>query len=248
VFDPRQGFFMSSAALPSVHRNRLLHKLSPADLALLEPDLEYVPLKQGYVLETPNRPIPFVYFIESGVVSVVVVNGHDHRIEVGVIGLDGVTGIPIIMGDDRSTNSTYMQIGGSGRRLPAAALLAAMNKSPSLALLLLRYARAFMTQTSHTALANGRARIDERLARWLLMAHDRTDGDAVPLTHDFLAVMLGVRRAGVTVALRNFEDLGLVATKRGELTVVSRDGLEKTAGSFYGIPEAEARRLSGEPV
>jgi CRP-like cAMP-binding protein len=237
---------MTTAAPPPSHRNLLLRKLSPADRALLEPHLEPVTLKQGQVLELPNKPIPFVYFIESGVVSVVVVNGHDHRIEVGVVGYDGVTGIPIIMGDDRSTNSTYMQIGGSGRRLPAAALLAAMNKSPSLALLLLRYARAFMTQTSHTALANGRAKIDERLARWLLMAHDRMDGNAVPLTHDFLAVMLGVRRAGVTVALRNFEELGLVTTKRGELTVTSRDGLVKTAGSFYGTPEQESRRLLGD--
>ncbi len=218
------------------------------DFALIEPLLERVTLKQGHVLEVPNKPIEHVYFIENGVVSVVVVNAHDHRIEVGVIGFDGVTGVPVIMGDDRSTNSTYMQIGGDGQRIAVPAFRAAMAQSPSLHGLMLRFARSFMTQTSHTALANGRAKLDERLARWLLMAHDRMDGNAVPLTHEFLAVMLGVRRAGVTVALRDFERQGFVTTKRGELTVASRDGLEKTAGSFYGTPEAELRRLIGETL
>jgi CRP-like cAMP-binding protein len=222
--------------------------MSDGDLALLERDLERVTLKQGHVLEVPNKPVEFVYFIENGVASVVVVNNYDHRIEVGVIGLDGVTGIPIIMGDDRSTNSTYMQIGGDGQRIAVPAFRAAMAHSPSLRALLLRSARAFVTQTSHTALANGRAKLNERLARWLLMAHDRMDSDAVPLTHEFLAVMLGVRRAGVTVALKDFERQGFVTTRRGELTVVSRDGLEKTAGSFYGTPEAELRRLIGEQL
>jgi CRP-like cAMP-binding protein len=218
------------------------------DLALLEPLLERITLKQGYVLEIPNKPIEHVYFIETGVASVVVVNAHDHRIEVGVIGLDGVTGVPVIMGDDRSTNSTYMQIGGDGQRVAVSAFRAALAQSPSLHGLMLRFARAFMTQTSHTALANGRAKLDERLARWLLMAHDRMDGNAVPLTHEFLAVMLGVRRAGVTVALKNFEQQGFVTTRRGELTVANREGLEKTAGSFYGVPEAELRRLIGETL
>ena len=103
-------------------------------------------------------------------------------------------------------------------------------------------------QTAHTALANGRAKLEERLARWLLMAHDRLDGDAVPLTHEFLAVMLGVRRAGVTVALHSFERRGFIATRRGQLTVINRPGIEQVAGSFYGIPEAELKRLMSEPA
>ena len=89
----------------------------------------------------------------------------------------------------------------------------------------------------------GRAKLEERLARWLLMAHDRMQSNAVPLTHEFLAVMLGVRHAGVTVAIHSFEKRGLIATKRGQLTVVDRVGIEKVAGSFYGVPEAELRRL-----
>ena len=111
---------------------------------------------------------------------------------------------------------------------------------------MLKWANGFMIQTAHTALANGRAKLEQRLARWLLMAHDRLDSDAVPLTHEFLAVMLGVRRAGVTVALHSFERRGLIATRRGQLTLVNRAGIEQVAGSFYGIPEAELKRLMAE--
>jgi CRP-like cAMP-binding protein len=227
-------------------RNHLLTKMSAADWALLAPHLEMIPLKERQVVEVPNKPIPHVYFVETGVVSVVAVNAEDHRIEVGVIGREGMTGAPLIFGDDRAQHSAYMQIGGSGRRMPAAAFIDAARQSPSLRALMLKSAQAFMIQTAHTALANGRAKLEERLARWLLMAHDRLDSDAVPLTHEFLAVMLGVRRAGVTVALHSFERRGLIATKRGQLTLINRTGIEQVAGSFYGIPEAELKRLMAE--
>jgi CRP-like cAMP-binding protein len=199
-------------------------------------------------VEVPNKPITHVYFVETGVVSVVAVNAEDHRIEVGVIGKEGMTGHPLVFGDDRAQHSAYMQIGGSGRRMPAAAFVEAMKQSPSLRALVLKSAQAFMIQTAHTALANGRAKLEERLARWLLMAHDRLDSDAVPLTHEFLAVMLGVRRAGVTVALHSFERRGMITTRRGQLTLVNRAAIEQVAGSFYGIPEAELKRLMSEPL
>jgi CRP-like cAMP-binding protein len=139
-----------------------------------------------------------------------------------------------------------MQIGGHGLRLAADKFCAALRQSESFNTLMLKSAQAFMIQTAHTALANGRAKLEERLARWLLMAHDRLDTAAVPLTHEFLAVMLGVRRAGVTVALHSFERRGLIATKRGQLTLIDRPGIEQVAGSFYGIPEAELKRLMEE--
>ena len=199
------------------------------------------------MIEVPNKPITHAYFVETGVVSVVAVNAEDHRIEVGVIGYEGMTGVPLIMGDDRAQHSTYMQIGGSGHRIPRPTLLSrAMRQSESLRALMLKSAQGFMIQTAHTALANGRAKLEERLARWLLMAHDRLNSDAVPLTHEFLAVMLGVRRAGVTVALHCFERRGLITTRRGQLTLVNRAGIEQVAGSFYGMPEAELKRLMSE--
>jgi CRP-like cAMP-binding protein len=229
-------------------RNHLLAKMTAHDSALLAPHLESVTLKERQVVEVPGKPITHVYFVETGVVSVVAVNAEDHRIEVGVIGKEGMTGTPLVFGDDRAQHSAYMQIGGSGRRMPAAAFVEAMKQSSSLRALVLKSAQAFMIQTAHTALANGRAKLEERLARWLLMAHDRLDSDAVPLTHEFLAVMLGVRRAGVTVALHSFERRGMITTRRGQLTLVNRAGIEQVAGSFYGIPEAELKRLMAETV
>ena len=170
----------------------------------------------------------------------------DHRIEVGVIGFEGVAGV--LPRATIAPSTTHMQIGGSGHRSAAEALCGAIARSEGLRALMLKWAQGFMIQTAHTALANGRAKLEQRLARWLLMAHDRMIGDAVPLTHEFLAVMLGVRRAGVTVAIHGFERRGLVTTRRGQLTVVNRTGIEQIAGSFYGTPETELRRLLSDRI
>ncbi|HEX3675333.1 MAG TPA: Crp/Fnr family transcriptional regulator [Rhizomicrobium sp.] len=227
------------------HRNRLLAALSTDDLAALEPHLERVPLPRRFVLETPNKPIEKAYFMEAGVVSVVAVNGRDERIEVGLIGCEGMSGVTVVMGNHRSPNSTYMQIAGEGLRIDADVLRQMLQRHPGLRKLLLHFGQVFMTQTAQTAVANGRAKLGERLARWLLMAHDRMGNNDVPLTHEFLSVMLGVRRASVTVALDNFKKLGLIETRRGGVTMLDRKTIEKIAGSFYGVPEAEFRRLIG---
>jgi CRP-like cAMP-binding protein len=102
-----------------------------------------------------------------------------------------------------------------------------------------------MTQTAHTAIANARAHIDQRLARWILMAHDRTRADTLPLTHEFLALMLGVRRPGVTEALQSLKRQQLIDTGRNQIVVLDRKGIERTAGNGYGVPEKEYRRLIG---
>jgi CRP-like cAMP-binding protein len=227
-------------------RNRLLHKISLEDWDLIGPHLEAVTLKDRQIIEVPTKIITHAYFLETGVASVVAVNAEDHRIEVGVIGYEGMTGVPLIMGDTRAQHSTYMQISGSGHRIPQEALSEGMAKSEGLRALLLKSAQGFMIQTAHTALSNGRAKLEQRLARWLLMALDRLTTDTVPLTHEFLAAMLGVRRAGITVAIHGFERRALVTTRRGQLTVVNRQGIEQIAGSFYGTPEAELRRLLGD--
>ncbi len=229
-------------------RNQLVMRMRPEDWNLLAPHLESIALKERQIVEVPGKPITHVYFIEVGVVSVVAVNADDHRIEVGVIGNEGMTGVPLVMGDTRAQHSAYMQIPGQGYRIAAGPFVEAIKKSPSLNALMLKSAQAFMIQTAHTALANGRARLEERLARWLLMAHDRLDSDVVPLTHEFLAVMLGVRRAGITVALHAFEQRGFISMRRGQLTLINRAGIEQVAGSFYGMPEAELKRLMADIV
>lgn len=223
--------------------NRLLAALSPSDLALLEPSLERVELPVRQVLEAPNKPIQNVYFMEQGFASVVGNGSDNHQVEVGIIGREGMSGTAVVIGNHQSPNSTYIQVAGHGQCMPAAALRKALADSPTLQAILRKFVHAFMTQTAYTAIANGRATLEQRLARWLLMAHDRIDGNALALTHEFLALMLGVRRPGVTVALQALEKQGLINPARGQITIVDREGIEKIAGSNYGVPEAELKRL-----
>lgn len=223
--------------------NRLLASLDPKDFALLRSRLKPVDLPLRMVLEEPSKPIRDVYFIESGIASVVA--GDGNPIEVGLIGREGMSGITIVLGDDRSVNRTFIQAEGTALRLKARDLRLAMQKSSTLRLGLLRYAQIFSVQVAQTAVANGRAKLESRLARWLLMAHDRFDHGPFPFTHQFLALMLGVRRPGVTVALHFLEGYGLIKATRGNITVIDRKGLEAHSDRSYGIPEAEYERLIG---
>jgi CRP-like cAMP-binding protein len=229
----------------SPSRNRLLASLSEADFGLLQANLEPVTLELYKALEKPNRRIDHAYFIEAGFASVVGIQAKETKVEVGLIGHEGMTGISIVLGDHRSPDSTYIQVAGHGQRIDASALREAIHDSQSLQLLLLKYARAFMVQTTHTAISNARAKLNERLARWILMADDRVDGNRLPLTHEFLSLMLGVRRAGVTEALHALERQRLIKASRGEITIRDRKGIERRAGQSYGVPEAEFRRLIG---
>ena len=184
------------------------------------------------MLAAKNKRVDNVYFIESGMASVVA-NGST-AIEVGIVGREGMTGPSVIMGNgDRVPHETYMQIAGNGQRISAEQLRKAIAASVPLHHVLLGYVHSFMTQTTQTALANGRSKIEERLARWLLMAHDRVDGNEVPLTHEFLAVMLGVRRSGVTVALQELERKGMIAHRRSVITIIDREGLEHSSNGTY---------------
>jgi len=230
---------------PRQSRNRLLSLLSTADFGLLQPSLEPVALEVRRVLETPNRRIDDVYFIDSGFASVVATQAKQTKVEVGLIGREGMTGLAIVLGNHRSAQSTYIQAEGHGQRIDAVELRKAMNSSPSLQGLFLKYVQAFMVQTTHTAVSNARAKLNQRLARWILMADDRIEGNRLPLTHEFLSLMLGVRRAGVTEALHALESQGLISASRGEIIVRNRKGIERSAAGSYGVPEAEFRRLIG---
>lgn len=220
-------------------RNRLLASLSSAEYALLKPDLESVALAVRQILEAPNTPITHSYFIESGLASIVARNSHK-RLEVGLIGCEGMTGLPIVLGSDRSPHETFIQVAGEGKRIAADKLRAAMQKSRSLERAFLKCAHEFMNQTANTALSNGTATLEERLARWLLMANDRLEGNEIPLTHEFLSLMLGVRRAGVTVALNYLEQRGIIQLARGDIIILDREGLTASANGNYHQPEAQA--------
>jgi CRP-like cAMP-binding protein len=193
---------------------------------------QLVELPLRYVLEVPNKPITHSYFIDYGLASIVAANKHK-RLEVGLIGCEGITGIPIVLGNDRSPNETFIQVAGNGIRIAADKLRKAILQSRSLECALLSFAHSFMNQTASTALSNGTATLEERLARWLLMANDRLRGNEVPLTHEFLSLMLGVRRAGVTVALHYLEQRAQIRVARKQIMITDRKGLEAAANDTY---------------
>jgi CRP-like cAMP-binding protein len=144
-----------------------------------------------------------------------------------------MTGLAVVLGGDRSPNENFMQVAGEAKRISSTKLRAAMKQSRSLHGVFLAFTRGFMNQVSNTALSNGTASVEERLARWLLMAHDRLAGDEITLTHEFLSLMLGVRRAGVTVALNALERRALIRLGRGQIFVVDRKGLKRDANGGY---------------
>jgi CRP-like cAMP-binding protein len=215
----------------------VLAGLGAADFSLLQPHLALLELRVPKQLELANKRIDHVYFIESGFASVVA-NGSTRPMEIGMIGREGMTGLAVLMGRDRSPNETYMQLAGSGRRITVAHLLDAIRQSATLHQSLLRYGHAFHIQTTQTTVTNARCTVEERLARWLLMAHDRIDGDQMFLTHEFLSLMLGVRRASITDTLRILAEDDLIAIKRGTIAILDRVRLQKSSKGAY-IPPAK---------
>ena len=215
--------------------NALLTSLAPSDSSLLAPYLQPIKLKLRQQLETANRRIDRVYFIESGFASAVATGGRrPHETEVCVIGREGMTGIAVILGAERSSTSIFMQVDGQAQCISSDELRHAMAKSACLTQVLLRYVQLYILQLEETALANARARIDQRLARWLLMARDRLESTEVRLSHELLSIMLGVRRPGITAALNELESLALISAGRRLIRITDPDGLREAAGGFYG--------------
>lgn len=223
--------------------NRVLLELSDADYGLLSGHLSAVDLPARRKLELSNRRIEHAYFPESGFASVIASGGSEGAIEVALIGREGLTGIPVVLGSDRWPHETLVQSAGVAKRVAADTLVELMRESETLRQTLLTYCHAFFVQMGQTALANGRSRIQQRLARWLCMAHDRSVGDDLDLTHEFLALTLGVRRPGVTIALEQLADEGLIQIKRGRITIVDRRQLEQRTNGAYGRAEVEFERL-----
>lgn len=224
-------------------KNRILDLLSEEDRGRFASRLEPVSLRQGQVLHESLQPIEFVYFIESGFSSEIAHDAGGARIEVGCIGNEGFSGVPVVLGVPSSPHKSFMETDGTALRMQSTQVVQAMRTSESLASLLLRYAHVFMIQIASTVLADGRYGIQERTARWLLMSQDRMGGDELPLTHEFLSLMLGVRRASVTDALHALEGEGAIKATRARIQVRDRRKLEAIAGHSYGLPEAEYERV-----
>jgi len=232
----------------STIKNRLLKALDPKAFARFASHLVLIDLPMKHVLAEVDQPTLDVCFIERGLGSMVATSSDGETVEVGHIGREGMTGEHIVMGTDMTPNRTFMQVAGAGYLMPASALMEILNSDLVPRQLFLRYVHCCALQLSHTALSNGRYNVYERLARWLLMVHDRIDGDDLPLTHEFLGIMLGVRRSGVTDQIHLLEGIHAIKPTRGNIRVLDREKLREIASGCYGVPEREYERLVGMPI
>ena len=243
-----QVIYSGSVSLEEAQRNKLLAKLPQHSLALILPTLRVIGLPRGAVMEIPNQIVTRVYFPIDCVGSLIVVGRQGSRIETGLVGREGMTGTGLTDGDDRTPYELVTQIPGDALAMGAHDFLAMMDLVPELRVLAGRFARSLGVQVSYTALANARFEVKQRLARWLAMVHERVPGREFRLTHDYLAIMLGVRRPSVTDALHLLEGDKLIRSTRGTIEIRDRNGLVAAAGEAFGAPEAEYDRLMALPL
>jgi CRP-like cAMP-binding protein len=224
-------------------RNRILASLPLDVFQSIRNSLERVHIKRRTILLEQFQPIEYVYFIEHGFASVYARTQRDGPVEVSLVGRLGVVGVPIVLGQVRSPHRCIMQVNGEALRIPAEILARSLDRNPQLRRHLLKYVYVLLVQNAQTVLCNGRHSVQERLARWLLIALDRLDEDAVPVTHELLSISLGVRRPGITDCLNSLEQAGIVRGDRGAVIIRDRAALEKRACECYRIITAEFQRL-----
>jgi len=232
----------------SIVRNRLLASLPAADFERLAGALTPVSLTLKQFLIEADEPIEAAYFIETGMTSYLAYLEGGEALEVRIIGREGMVGLPLILGVDRATIGAMIQMEGAALRIGPAALRQAFNESEALRNRLLRYMQALHAQVSQTAVCNNRHTLEERLARWLLMAHDRAGCDQFAMTHEFMAMMLGVRRSGVTITAGALKQAGLIYYRNGQMNVLDRLGLEAAACECYGAVQHQFEQLLGNGV
>jgi len=225
--------------------NRLLGLLSRTDYERLRPHLEYIALKYRQSLYRGNTRIDFVYFIETGVGSLVNTMANGDAAEVGTIGNEGIVGLPLIFQDERSPTAVYVQVPGTSVRMTASKFRSELARSASMRRVMLHYAHAFFNQVAQSAACNQFHSLEQRCCRWLLMTHDRMGSDEFLLTQEFLAMMLGVQRTGVTAAAGSLQRAGLINYVRGIVTIRDRRGLQRRACECYRIAKREFDRLLG---
>jgi CRP-like cAMP-binding protein len=225
--------------------NRLLSLLSPGDYEAISVRGSVVDLAKDTDLARAGDLIEYCWFPLSGLASVIASDSDGHEAEVGVIGFEGMVNGSVLMGSRRSAMRILVQIGGTGLRVDATTVISTVQASDECSKLFAAYHQALAVQCAYSALAYAQYPIEKRLARWVLMCADRVGDDHVDLTHEALSIMLGVRRAGVTVALNALVDRGAIVTRRGGLRVVDRTALLGLAGNGYGPAEAEYQLLVG---
>jgi CRP-like cAMP-binding protein len=224
-------------------RNRLLASLNTEDLEHLGPHLSEIRTQQGDLLEEPGRPLDAVYFPQSGMISLIVQMPEDTAVEVGIVGPEGAIGMAVGLGSRSSFICALVQVSGTCIRIPAWRFQAAVNLSPGIRKLIVRYAELQLGQIQQTAACNALHPLSQRLCRWLLQTSDKTGSNIIPFTHEFLSRMLGVRRSTVSQIASQFQDAKIIETHRGQIKLLKRDELEKRACVCYEIIRQHVDRI-----
>ncbi len=228
--------------------NKILLALPDQERAAVFSKLEFVALPTSTVLNEVGEPIKFAYFLNEGLASILSITTDGKSVEVGLSGREGFVGIPLTAGFNSSPTRVIMQVAGSGFRLAARDLIAALRECPKLATSLQRFAQEVALQASQVAACNRLHEVDERLARWLLMSQERIGGDLIPLTQEFLAHMLGTRRASVTVAAGMLQKAGLITYTRGAVKIKNQAQLENAACECYTILTQQIKKWRAEAI
>lgn len=223
--------------------NRLLALLSSRDYAALRPHLERLTLNYRQSLYRAEARLEFVYFIETGVGSLVNTMANGKASEVGTIGNEGMVGLPLLLGYDHAPTAVYVQVPGAGLRMKASLFRRELARSPTMQVVMLGYVHALFNQVTQSAACNHLHLLEQRCCRWLLMTRDRMDSDKFLLTQEFLAMMLGVQRPSVSIAAAGLQRGGLITYTRGNVTILDGVGLEKRSCECYGVSKREFDRL-----
>ena len=243
AYDVASGGTTAQTTAVEPLRNRLLSALEPDEYARIRPHLELVHIPQRQLLFDSNAPIGHVYFPETMVVSLVSRLTEGGTVEVGTAGYEGMAGLPLFLGDVRSSVRAFVEVPGMATRMDAGSFATIAGATGPLHRILLRYTLAFLTQVSQTAACNAAHLVHERCARLLLMTHDRVTGSTLPLSHEYMAFMLGVRIAGVTTAMRALKDAGLIQYTLGWVEVIDPVGLERASCECYRAVRNHTERL-----
>ena len=235
-------------ASQATERNRLLRSLAPSVYALVMEELEPLELARKQMLWPSGSPIRSVYFPRTAVVSLIVPSSDDRPVEAATTGNEGFVGVSVALGVASTTIVALVQVAGVALRMPAAAFRRFMNEDSRFRFAVLAYTHALMEQAAQSVVCNRRHELSERCARWLLLTHDRVGEGAFTLTQDFLAIMLGVRRASVTVAAGMLQRAGFIRYSRGRLEVLDREGLEAASCECYRIIVDSYARSLGAPA
>ncbi len=221
--------------------NSILARLPVEESRRLRALLQWVSLEAGDIIYEPQAPIGFVYFPNRGMVSMVAAMSDGATIAVGMTGAEGFVGTAVLLGEETAPVRAIVQIPGDAFRIESATLRRVLSSTPQLEQMLRRYAHAHWIQVAQAAACNRLHQVRQRLCRWLLMSRDRAESDLLPLTHEFLAQMLGCRRSSVTAAAGSLERSGAIGYRRGQIRIVNRRALEKATCECYDV----IRRSSG---